>query len=59
MLYIYAFIGSRKLRSNQTLAVKYERLLTNHPEIVQYGFIRLKLCLILMFKTFFRDFSRF
>ena len=59
MLYIYALIGNRKLRSNQTLILKYEHLLTNYPEIVQYGFIRLILCLLLNFRAFFRDFFRF
>ena len=56
MLYIYALFGNRKLRLNQTLIVKYECLLTNYPEIVQYGFIRLILCLLLNFMAIFADF---
>jgi hypothetical protein len=59
ILYIYALNGNRKLCSIETSAVKYEHLLTNYPEIVQYGFIRLILCLLLKFKVFFRDFFIF
>lgn len=58
MLYIHALIGNCKLPSNQDLIAKYERLLANYPEILQYGFIRPILCLLLNLKAFFRELFR-
>ena len=59
MLYIHALISDGKLPSNQNEIVENECLLTNYSEIVQYGFIRSKLCLLLNLKAVSREFFDF
>jgi len=51
ILYIHALISHYKLPSNQNGIVKNACLLTNYSEIVQYGFIRSILCLLLDLKA--------
>ena len=45
--------------SKQLLVVKYENLLTNYSEIMQYRFIIPVLCLSCDLKTLFREVFRF
>jgi hypothetical protein len=59
MLYIHALISDGKLPSNQNEIVENECLLTNYSEIVQYGFICSKLCLLLNLKAVSREFFDF
>jgi hypothetical protein len=56
MWYIHALISDGKLPSNQNGIVKNECLLTKGSEIVQYGFIRSILCLLLNLKAFIGEF---